>query len=208
MEIDLWQHYKTANPGQVQVLGADVLDGSIAQLSSFKTQTGVTYPLMRNCYISPVNAECFVRFYGDRDHFAVIDQAGFVRYNSALTWPYGAGYQLNEIRSCVDTLVNQPVGVEAALPRGFALATSPNPARSRLTIMLASPRDLERSRVTVLDLSGRRVATLCDGPMRAGQRELIWDVRDDSGSRVAPGLYLVLAEVGEERLARRLVVVR
>lgn len=207
MEIDLWQHYNTANPGQVQVLGADVLDGSIAQLNNFKASAGVTYPLMRNCYISPIHAECFVRFYGERDHFAVIDQAGYVRYNSALTWPYGAGYHLNEIRACVDTLVNQPVGVEAALPRGFALQTSPNPARSRLTVMLASPRDLERSRVTVLDLSGRRVATLSDGPMRAGHRELLWDARDDAGSRVEPGLYIVLAEVDGERLARRLVVV-
>jgi len=208
VEIDLWQHYNTANPGQVQVLGADVLDGSIAQLNNFKTQAGVTYPLLRNCFISVLNAENFVRYYGERDHFAVIDQAGFVRYNSTLTWPYGAGYQLNEIRACVDTLVNQPIGVEAALPRGFALQTSPNPARSRLTVMLASPRDLERSRVTVLDPAGRRVATLFDGPLRAGQHELLWDVRDDAGSQVAPGLYLVLADAGGERHARRLVVVR
>ena len=208
MEIDLWQHYQTAYPGQVQVLGADVRDGTIAQLNTFKAQAGVTYPLMRNCYISPVHAECFVRFYGERGHFAVIDQAGYVRYNSTLTWPSGAGYQLNEIRACVDTLVNQPIGVEATLPRGFALQTSPNPARSRLTVVLASPRDLESSRVTVLDPAGRRVATLWDGPLRAGQRDLLWDVRDDFGSLVAPGLYLVLAEAGGERFARRLVVVR
>jgi len=72
---------------RVQVVGADVREGTIAQLNVFKGTTGVTYPLMRNCYISPAHAECFVSFYGERGHFAVIDQAGYVRYNSTLTWP-------------------------------------------------------------------------------------------------------------------------
>lgn len=208
MEIDLWQHYLSAYPGQVQVLGADVRDGTIADLNGFRTYTGVTYPLLRNCYISIVHPESFVRYYGERDHFAVIDQAGIIRYSSALNWPYGAGYQLNEIRACVDGLVDQPVGVEVEIPRAFALQVSPNPARARLAVTFATPRDLAHSRVTVHDPLGRQVATVWDGPLPAGRRELLWDVRDDAGESIPPGVYLVRAEAGRERFTRRVVVVR
>jgi len=208
VEVNVWQYYKNAWPGQVQVLGADVGDGTVAQLNGFKTFTGVTYPLLRDCQGAPTSAENFIRFYGDRDHFAVINQQGVVRYNSALVWPYGQGYKLNEIRACVDSLVNQTLGAEAELPRMLALGASPNPARTSLTVTLAVPRDLEASRVAVHDLAGRRIATIWDGPLRAGQRELLWDARDDAGAQVSPGVYMVLAEVAGARFTRRIAVVR
>ncbi|MEO5989456.1 MAG: FlgD immunoglobulin-like domain containing protein [Candidatus Eisenbacteria bacterium] len=203
----MWQYYKTAWPGKVQVLGADVLDGTIAQLNLFKSQSGVTYPLMRDCYVSFSHPENFWRYYGERDHFAVVDQQGIVRYNSALLWPYGQGYKLSEIRACVDSLLTQSVAVEGALPLTFALAAAPNPARGSLTVTLASPRELDACRVAVHDLAGRRMATLWDGPLPAGRRELTWDVRDDAAARVAPGMYLVLADAGGTRFTRRIVVV-
>ncbi len=207
VEVNVWQYYKNAWPGQVQVLGADVGDGTISQLNDFKAMTGVTYPLMRDCQGAATSPENFIRFYGERDHFVVINQQGIVRYNSALVWPYPQGYKLNEIRGCVDSLVNHSLGVEGDLPLAFALAALPNPARGMLTVTLASPRDLEASRVAVHDLAGRRVATLWDGPLRAGRRELLWDARDDAGTSVAPGVYMVLADAAGARFTRRVVVV-
>jgi flagellar hook assembly protein FlgD len=77
-----------------------------------------------------------------------------------------------------------------------------------MTLSFSSPRALDAARCAVLDLFGRRVATLWDGPLGAGRREWLWDGRDDAGSPVPPGVYVALAEAGTTRLTRRLVLVR
>ncbi len=43
--------------------------------------------------------------------------------------------------------------------------------------------------VAVYDVSGRRVRVLTTGPATAGYHEVHWDGRDDSGRRVASGVY-------------------
>ena len=41
----------------------------------------------------------------------------------------------------------------------------------------------------LFDLSGRLVATILDGEMVAGSREVIWRGRDESGQAVGAGVY-------------------
>ncbi len=64
----------------------------------------------------------------------------------------------------------------------------PNPAsgaqRFAFTLPAASPVQL-----AIYDVSGRRVATLCDGPRTAGTHAASWDGRDADGAAAAPGLY-------------------
>jgi flagellar hook assembly protein FlgD len=43
----------------------------------------------------------------------------------------------------------------------------------------------------VLDLAGRRLRVLERGPSVAGQHATRWDLSDDTGKVVSPGLYLV-----------------
>jgi hypothetical protein len=207
VETSLNQYYKTAVPGQVQVLGCDVTDGSVPQLRSFRTNTGVTYPLLLACYGSANSPQNMVQWYGERDHFTVVNKHGIVRYNSALSYAYGNGYHLNEIRACVDSLVTVGLGVPTALPARLALAAGPSPARGPLTVMLALPRPAV-ARVAVHDVSGRRVAMLWDAVSAAGERALVWDGADDAGVACAPGVYMVVAEAEGARVARRVVVVR
>lgn len=208
MEVNVWEHYQTAVPGQVQVLGCDVRNGNVAQLRGFRTTTGVTYPLLLLCYDPSADpTKDFTVNYGERDHFAVINKKGIVRYSSALVWPYGQGYQLNEIRGCVDSLVTVGLGVPPVLPARFELRAGPSPVRGSLEVTLALPREAA-ARVAVHDVSGRRVAMLWDALTPAGERALVWDARDDHGLACAPGVYMVVAEVAGARLARRVVVVR
>ena len=47
---------------------------------------------------------------------------------------------------------------------------------------------------------------LADGERAAGATSLAWDLRDDSGRRVGPGVYLVRAIAGGEASCRRIVV--
>ncbi|MCC6651819.1 MAG: hypothetical protein IT348_11775 [Candidatus Eisenbacteria bacterium] len=207
METNLHQYYDTNYPGQVQVLGCDVRDGTIAQLNGFRTTTGVTYPLLRDCFISPVHPQSLVAMYGSRDNFVVINKQGIVRYRAQQTWPYGNAYHLNEIRGCVDSLVTLGLDAGDGPPAAVRFAAAPNPARGPSTLSLALPQGEPGLRVEVLDLSGRLVARLHDGPAAAGAHEWRWN-GDSGGGRAAPGLYLVRAQAGSWQRSTRLVVVR
>ncbi len=98
----------------------------------------------------------------------------------------------------------------SALPAAPGLAFSvprPNPARdlSRFECVLPAAAQV---RVEVFDLVGRRVRLLADEPCAAGLRELVFDLRDDRGLRLAAGVYLVRAQFGGTAFLRRLVIVR
>jgi hypothetical protein len=90
----------------------------------------------------------------------------------------------------------------AALPPGAGMDASPNPARDRVTLSAAAEPGAT-VRLHVIDLAGRTIRRFddTDGP---ALRE--WDLRDDAGVRVAPGIYLALAESGGRRIARRIAV--
>ena len=57
--------------------------------------------------------------------------------------------------------------------------------------------------VRVVDISGRRVATL---PIPAGAAEVAWRARDDHGRRVPAGVYFIEAVSGSARVTRRVLV--
>ncbi len=95
-----------------------------------------------------------------------------------------------------------------ALPRELALsAPAPNPLRGSTTLRLALPR-ASRVSLAVFDQQGRRVRTLADGELAAGEHPFAWDGRDDGGRAVASALYFVRLETGGRAISRRLVVVR
>ncbi len=61
--------------------------------------------------------------------------------------------------------------------------------------------------VDVLDLAGRRIRRLHDGPVEIGLYTQVWDGRDDAGRRVAPGIYLGRVSLDtDERNDQRLEV--
>jgi hypothetical protein len=209
VEQDIHQYYETRYPGQVVVLGADLFNCSPSSLgSSFKQATGATYPLLLNASLA--TGGNIQTLYGERDHYVVINKQGIVRYQANDRWPYGNGYHLNEIRGCVDSLVTAVVGVgDAPRSGGFALRASPNPFSSRLGVQLVNPSGTSQpARVTVNDLAGRRVSTLLDGLAPPGISTLSWNGRDAGGRPVAPGLYLVRAELNGLATERRIVRVR
>ena len=59
-----------------------------------------------------------------------------------------------------------------------------------------------------LDLAGRRVRRIAAGDLDAGSTTLAWDLRDDEGRRVAPGIYLLRVRTPEGARTRRAAVVR
>lgn len=87
-------------------------------------------------------------------------------------------------------------------PAGLAFAVgepAPNPSAGPVRLALSLDRP-EAVRAEVLDLTGRRVALLHDGPLAAGPHTLTW------AAEAAPGLYLVRVTGADGRGASRRVV--
>ena len=84
------------------------------------------------------------------------------------------------------------------------LAPRPNPARGPVRFTLELPAS-GSVRVDIHDVAGRRLRRETIAADR-GARELVWDLANDAGTRVSPGLYIVrVRAAGEERTARVLV---
>ena len=97
------------------------------------------------------------------------------------------------------------VGV-AETARAWLAPPTPNPCRreTEIDFSLAEPKPVH---LEVLDLAGRRVATLVRGARPAGRQSVRWDRRGDDGTRVASGVYFVRLVDATESFKTRLLVV-
>lgn len=86
-------------------------------------------------------------------------------------------------------------------------SAAPNPFNPSLRIgfALAEPG---RTRVTVHDLMGRRIATLVDRPFAAGAHAVDWHGRDDAGRACASGGYVVRLVQGDRVDSRKVMLAR
>lgn len=82
---------------------------------------------------------------------------------------------------------------------------APNPTRAGATVALELPRR-SRVRVAVHDVAGRLVRIVEDDTREAGVHSLAWDGSGASGSRMAPGLYLLRVDADGVRFSRRVVL--
>jgi len=83
-------------------------------------------------------------------------------------------------------------------------AIAPNPAsgRTRIDYVLAHA---DKVWIGVVDVTGRQVEVLADGPMAAGSHSLLWDGRRGN-ARLAAGVYFVRWQTPERTMRRKLVV--
>ena len=110
---------------------------------------------------------------------------------------------------------NHPVGVGDVVPAaggGLALLGNvPNPFNPTTTIRFVIPGvsgEAHHARVDVYDIGGRRVTTLVDRPLPAGERSITWNGTAENGLPVSSGLYFVrLRSEGEEQ-TRKMTLIR
>lgn len=92
-------------------------------------------------------------------------------------------------------------------PTTFALrSTSPNPFNSAVTISYSTP--FEDAKLEIFDLLGKKVTTLSDGGMAAGENVAVWNGLDDSGAPVPSGTYLVRLSRGVWSQNRKVTLVK
>lgn len=101
-----------------------------------------------------------------------------------------------------------PPATELALEQNF-----PNPFRlgEQTTFRFAVPEPTTgaaRASLVVYDVMGRRVRTLVDGDVIAGEQAVTWDGASDAGPTVPSGVYLARLEAGGGEKTIRILFVR
>jgi hypothetical protein len=81
--------------------------------------------------------------------------------------------------------------VASRLPTAVRFGTAhPNPFNPQTRVVFDLPRG-GPARLTVHDVQGRLLRTLCSGQRDAGRHSVTWDGRDDRGRSLASGVYVV-----------------
>jgi hypothetical protein len=115
---------------------------------------------------------------------------------------------LDDLVVTLQAYVGQGAGTPEAEITVLALSPGrPNPFSESTSFALALPAPADVD-VTIYHISGRRIATLSEGSLPAGEHLLTWDGRDSTGAPVASGIYFCRANVGTWREVRKLVVLR
>jgi hypothetical protein len=119
-----------------------------------------------------------------------------------------ADLHFNGFRTLQDTTMELVMGYNPTAgadgPRGATLALAepwPNPTHGAITTAISTPAPSDVT-LTVLDLAGRRVATLFAGRV-LGRHTVAWDARDARGVQVPAGLYLLRLTDGRTVQTRR-----
>jgi hypothetical protein len=105
------------------------------------------------------------------------------------------------------------VGEQIMLVTGGTLETklfaaAPNPFSDVTTIQMDVSSSARGARLTIYDIAGRVVRTFDEGVTRPGRYKVVWNGTNDSGQRVASGVYFCALEAAGQRQSSRLVYLR
>jgi spore coat protein A len=94
-------------------------------------------------------------------------------------------------------------GAEVAL----GLKLSPNPFNPQTKISFKLPAT-SHVHLLVYDIKGRLVNVLMEGDQAAGDYNVIWDGKDQSGAQVASGTYFARLETGHGTEIQKMVMLK
>ncbi len=87
------------------------------------------------------------------------------------------------------------------------MAAYPNPFNPSTTIAFNLKQDDEVS-IEVYDIRGRKVTTLMQDYMQAGNHRVVWHGIDDRGSRVSSGIYFYRMQTSDYSNVRKIVMIK
>jgi len=115
---------------------------------------------------------------------------------------YGPGWQYDEQDTAMWIVGIGESGKRAGPVSEARITVLPNPAPGPVMVSYDVP-SAGPVEVSVLDPSGRQVATLVSGRTELGSYRLSWDRRDRQGRAVAPGVYFLrLDAAGQSRIVK------
>ncbi len=89
--------------------------------------------------------------------------------------------------------------------RWYLARPLPNPTRRQVRFTLSVP-EARTFRLEVYNAAGRRLRVLHEGPLAPGVHTLTWNLRDQAGRRVPPGLYFLRLQAPKMRQTQRVLV--
>jgi hypothetical protein len=144
------------------------------------------------------------------DGFTYLDQVPVASLGDAASLSYSLKAVTGEGFAFALDALEGPGDLSTHLNSGPLLALDPawpNPANPGVTVRFrAAPA--ENITVRIMDLRGRLVSELYQGPGTGDWQHLIWNGRTDAGAAAASGLYLIRLENGEKALNQRVVLAR
>jgi hypothetical protein len=144
-----------------------------------------------------VGNESDVRVENEEAVFRFVDRSGAT----------GGTYWLGT-RSCsgVEAMLG-PIAIDgAAISSELSFAVSGNPARIEARFELSLPEEAD-VRLEMFDVQGRHLATPFAGHAGAGLMKADWNLRDQSGSPVQPGMYFARVQALGRTLFARVSVI-
>ncbi len=84
----------------------------------------------------------------------------------------------------------------------------PNPFNPRTEIAFAVPDDAGLVTLTVHNVNGQLVRTLVSGALPAGPALAVWDGADESGRRVASGVYVARLQARGQNAFRKMMLIK
>jgi len=93
-------------------------------------------------------------------------------------------------------------------PAAFELLTNyPNPFNATTSIQFSLSKT-DAVKLTIYDLGGRKIKTLCDGTLSSGPHSIIWDGTNEAGEVVSSGVYFYRLASSEGTLGKSMVLLK
>lgn len=101
---------------------------------------------------------------------------------------------------------NDGFGTGGSVPSKFSLNQNyPNPVSSTTTIRY-SVSNSKNTTLKIYSLNGALVRTLVNGPQNAGSQSVVWDCKDEQGTKVASGVYVYTLNADGQTSTRKMVI--
>lgn len=156
-------------------------NGTLAQVQTFISVTGITYPVLRNA--AAVSADYGLSY----DQVYVVGGDGRVVYRNLNGW------STSEVQAAVDAALEDLAATDVPITSRDVTrlgSPTPNPFNPRTSMVIDVPSGEDRVSLTIYDARGRIVRRLLDGAVVvAGRTSVVWDGADDRGRSVPSGVY-------------------
>jgi flagellar hook assembly protein FlgD len=86
-------------------------------------------------------------------------------------------------------------------------SVSPNPMRKEASFTFALPRG-SQLKLEIVDLQGRRVATVADGNFKAGVHQVRWNGATSGGGPARAGVYFARLSAAGLAMSKSFIVIR
>jgi hypothetical protein len=169
----------------VRVSWQRVFDDNVVGYNVYKSTNGYTGPYTK------LNDEPLTNTYFTDSLLFEGEVHYMVRVVALTITPSGSF--LNEGRGIIKSLVTTDVEEN---DNNFTLKCAPLPATEFTNISLSLSQN-ENVKLEIIDINGNTITTIAVDNFSSGRQEYVWNLKMSDGSRVAAGMYLLKATIGD-----------